>query len=174
MDTHDWRAQLLPLIRQTNVNEIMTKLKIHQSHGDDDESLDVQKISKSFEQKTYAGALSQEDYLQKISSMMRLIDCCRCRWRAQLQPASRQRIVNKILETLRRHIPYSGQEGLDELRQIAARFEEKIYYSATSQADYLRKTSLKMLTINGQNTVANSMPSNFGPSETGSASGAQV
>ncbi|CAN1229491.1 Mediator of RNA polymerase II transcription subunit 15a [Linum grandiflorum] len=68
-------------------------------------------------------------------------------WRATLQADSRQRIVNKIMETLKRHLPFSGQEGLQELKKIAIRFEEKIYTAATSQSDYLRKISLKMLTM---------------------------
>nr|GMC71987.1 mediator of RNA polymerase II transcription subunit 15A-like isoform X3 [Ipomoea batatas] len=54
-------------------------------------------------------------------------------WRAQLQPESRQRIVNKIMETLKRHLPFSGPEGLHELRKVAVRFEEKIYAVAVSQ-----------------------------------------
>lgn len=83
-------------------------------------------------------------------------------WRSGLVPDSRQRIVNKIMDTLRKHLPYSGPEGLGELKKIAVRFEEKIYTAATSQADYLRKISLKMLTMEtkSQNTIANSMPSN--------------
>ncbi|XP_028766417.1 mediator of RNA polymerase II transcription subunit 15a-like [Neltuma alba] len=176
MNTHDWRAQLLPHIRQIKVNEITSKLKMCQSDGDDDESLDVQKFSQSVEQKIYAGAASQEDYLQKISSMMRLID--RTAWRAQLYPDSRQRIVNKITDTLKRHLPWAGEEGLAELRRIAVRFEERIYNTATSQPDYLRKISLKMLTMEnrGQNTVANFMSPDFvgngnGSSDAGSVSG---
>ncbi|KAI5593611.1 hypothetical protein BDE02_03G025200 [Populus trichocarpa] len=76
-------------------------------------------------------------------------------WRTQLQPDSRQRIVNKIMETLKRHLPFSGQEGLQELKKIAERFEEKIYTAATNQSDYLRKISLKMLTMEtkSQNTI---------------------
>ncbi|XP_054780519.1 mediator of RNA polymerase II transcription subunit 15a-like isoform X2 [Prosopis cineraria] len=173
MDTHDWRAQLLPHIRRSKVNEIMSILKLYQSHGDDDGLLEVLKSAQCFEQKTYAGAASREDYLQKISSMLQLMS--EKYWRAGLQPDSRRRIINKILETLRRHLPVSGQEGLDELRKIAARFEEKIYNAATGQADYLRRISLKMLTMEnrGQNTIANSMRSNLGdngdgPSDTGS------
>ncbi|KAJ8633481.1 hypothetical protein MRB53_026817 [Persea americana] len=54
-------------------------------------------------------------------------------WRTQLMPESRHRIVNKIMETLKRHLPISGPEGLVELRKIAVRFEEKIYAAATSQ-----------------------------------------
>ncbi|KAL5707791.1 hypothetical protein ACHQM5_018652 [Ranunculus cassubicifolius] len=68
-------------------------------------------------------------------------------WRTQLQADSRQRIVNKIMETLKRHLPISGPEGLQELKKIAVRFEEKIYSAATTQSDYLRKISLKMLTM---------------------------
>ncbi|XP_047955267.1 mediator of RNA polymerase II transcription subunit 15a-like isoform X2 [Salvia hispanica] len=83
-------------------------------------------------------------------------------WRTQLQQDSRQRIVNKIMETLKRHLPFSGQEGLQELKKIAVRFEEKIYTAATSQSDYLRKISLKMLTMEtkSQNPIANSLQPN--------------
>ncbi|GMP45889.1 hypothetical protein CsSME_00014244 [Camellia sinensis var. sinensis] len=83
-------------------------------------------------------------------------------WRTQLRPDSRQRIVNKIMDTLKRHLPFTGEEGLLELRKIAVRFEEKIYTGATSQSDYLRKISLKMLTMENkhQNFVASSPPLN--------------
>ncbi|KAJ7962801.1 Mediator of RNA polymerase II transcription subunit 15a [Quillaja saponaria] len=85
-------------------------------------------------------------------------------WRTGLQPDSRQRIVNKIMETLKRHLPVSGQEGIHELQKIAQRFEEKIYTAATSQSDYLRKISLKMLTMESksQPNTANPLPSNSG------------
>ena len=39
------------------------------------------------------------------------------------------------METLKRHLPFSGQEGLHELRKIAQRFEEKIFTAATSQVN---------------------------------------
>ncbi|KAA8519372.1 hypothetical protein F0562_013628 [Nyssa sinensis] len=83
-------------------------------------------------------------------------------WRDQLQPESRQRIVNKIMETLKDHLPFSGQEGQQELKKIAVRFEEKIFTASTSQSDYLRKISLKMLTMveKSQNTIVNSLPAN--------------
>ncbi|XP_028082544.1 mediator of RNA polymerase II transcription subunit 15a isoform X6 [Camellia sinensis] len=73
-------------------------------------------------------------------------------WRTQLRPDSRQRIVNKIMDTLKRHLPFTGEEGLLELRKIAVRFEEKIYTAATSQ----------MLTMENkhQNFVASSPPLN--------------
>ncbi|XP_071733741.1 mediator of RNA polymerase II transcription subunit 15a-like isoform X2 [Rutidosis leptorrhynchoides] len=96
-------------------------------------------------------------------------------WRSQLQADSRQRIVNKIMDTLKRHLPFSGHEGLQELKKIAERFEEKIYTAATSQSDYLRKISLKMLTMEtrSQNSMPDGMQSNsagnsINPSDPGS------
>nr|XP_023926949.1 uncharacterized protein LOC112038370 [Quercus suber] len=77
-------------------------------------------------------------------------------------PDFRQRIVNKIMETLNWHLLVSGQDGLHELRKIAIRFEEKFYTAATSQLDYLRKISLKRLTMEtkSQNPIGNALPSN--------------
>ncbi|CAL1354492.1 unnamed protein product [Linum trigynum] len=88
-------------------------------------------------------------------------------WRATLQAASRQRIVNKIMEKIMRHIPYSGHEaeGLQELKQIAVRLEENNYTAATSQSDYLRKISIKMLTM--ENKSQNSKPNSLLPSSAG-------
>ncbi|KAL3515526.1 hypothetical protein ACH5RR_022428 [Cinchona calisaya] len=69
-------------------------------------------------------------------------------WRAQLLIDPRKRIVSRIAETVGRLLPVSGP---DEIRRIAVTFEEKIYKSATSQSDYLRKISLKMLTLGTKN-----------------------
>jgi len=41
------------------------------------------------------------------------------------------------MDTLKRHNPVSGQEGLHELQKIAQRFEEKIFTAATSQVRIL-------------------------------------
>ncbi|XP_061981784.1 mediator of RNA polymerase II transcription subunit 15a-like isoform X2 [Populus nigra] len=59
------------------------------------------------------------------------------------------------METLKRHLLFSGQEGLQELKKFAIRFEEKIHTTATNQYDYLRKISLEMLSmeIRSQNTM---------------------
>ncbi|XP_024996517.1 mediator of RNA polymerase II transcription subunit 15a isoform X1 [Cynara cardunculus var. scolymus] len=83
-------------------------------------------------------------------------------WRSQLQADSRQRIVNKITDTLKKHLPFSGDEGLQELQKIAVRFEERIYAVATSQSDYLRQISLKMLTMEtrSQNPMPDAIQSN--------------
>ncbi|KAG4944950.1 hypothetical protein JHK87_040957 [Glycine soja] len=85
-------------------------------------------------------------------------------WRGGLPHESRQRIVNKIMDTLKRHLPVSVQEGLHELQKIAQRFEEKIFTAATSQSDYLRKISLKMLTMEtkSQGSMAPNLPPNQG------------
>ncbi|PWA66481.1 coactivator CBP, KIX domain-containing protein [Artemisia annua] len=78
-------------------------------------------------------------------------------WRVELQADSRQRIVGKIMAALRRHLALDEYE----IREMAMTFEEKIYAVATSQtlwnlnsfkkiglqSDYLRKISLKMLTM---------------------------
>uniref|UniRef100_F6I246 Mediator complex subunit 15 KIX domain-containing protein n=2 Tax=Vitis vinifera TaxID=29760 RepID=F6I246_VITVI len=70
--------------------------------------------------------------------------------------------LEKSMDTLKRHLPIFGPEGLHELRKIVERFEEKIYSAATSQSDYLRKISLKMLTMETKsfNVATNSLPSN--------------
>ncbi|XP_037488087.1 uncharacterized protein LOC119366452 [Triticum dicoccoides] len=78
-------------------------------------------------------------------------------WRAQFQPEARSRVVNKIMECLKKHLPVSVPEGLNELQIIAVRFEDKIYTAATSQSDYLRKISLKMLSME---TKAQQAPGN--------------
>ncbi|GLJ55470.1 hypothetical protein SUGI_1191140 [Cryptomeria japonica] len=68
-------------------------------------------------------------------------------WRNELSQDSRQKIVNKIMDTLQRHMPFTGPDGMNELKKIALRFEEKIYAAAVDQQDYLRKISLKMLSL---------------------------
>ncbi|KAK1614185.1 hypothetical protein QYE76_019702 [Lolium multiflorum] len=67
-----------------------------------------------------------------------------------LQPEDRSRVVNKIVETLRMHLP----EGLDELQRIAVQLEERIYGVATNQTDYLRKICLKMLSVEAETQQA--------------------
>ncbi|KAL3740256.1 hypothetical protein ACJRO7_021523 [Eucalyptus globulus] len=83
-------------------------------------------------------------------------------WRAQQPPQARERIVNKILETLLRHHPVSNREGLQKLNKFALRIEGNVYIAATSQPEYLRKIALKMLTIEtkSQSTRPCALPSN--------------
>ncbi|KAF6153665.1 hypothetical protein GIB67_031136 [Kingdonia uniflora] len=77
-------------------------------------------------------------------------------WKTEFPIEKRERIFKTIMETLKKHLPISVPEGMQELKKIAVRFEEKIYTAATSQSDYLRKISLKMLTMETktQNTGA--------------------
>ncbi|KAI4372867.1 hypothetical protein MLD38_011051 [Melastoma candidum] len=83
-------------------------------------------------------------------------------WRGQFSPGSRKKIVNKIMETLKKHLPVSGPGGLNELKKIAVMFEERTYQVAANQPDYLKRISLKMLTMEAksQNTIPNATTSN--------------
>lgn len=56
---------------------------------------------------------------------------------------SRRKIVDKITDTLKRHMPH----GTNEIEMLALRFEEKIFKIAVTQQDYLRRISLKMLSL---------------------------
>ncbi|XP_070027873.1 uncharacterized protein [Nicotiana sylvestris] len=181
MDAADWRTQLLPDFRQSIVNKITETLMRHLPVTGEEGVQELKKIALRFEEKIYTAAISQPDYLRKISLKMLTMetdsqnpmtnsanaassgqnahdpgtapagaaagDMDAVDWRTQLLPDSRQRIVNKITETLKRHLPVTGEEGVQELKKIALRFEEKIYTAAISQPDYLRKISLKMLTM---------------------------
>ncbi|CAA7026064.1 unnamed protein product [Microthlaspi erraticum] len=88
-------------------------------------------------------------------------------WRTQMPPDSRQKIINKIMETLKKHLPFSLPEGLNELRRIATRFEERIFSDAVNQTDYLRKISMKMLTmeIKSQNAAGPGSTSSITPAK---------
>ncbi|KAL7598495.1 mediator of RNA polymerase II transcription subunit 15a [Lactuca sativa] len=69
-------------------------------------------------------------------------------WRSQVKAVSRQRMVNRIMNAMKRHYTtISGHEALKELEKIIVRFEEKIFTVATSPSDYLCKISLKMQTL---------------------------
>ncbi|XVE60442.1 hypothetical protein DITRI_Ditri05aG0128900 [Diplodiscus trichospermus] len=168
-----WQLQVPPESRQRIVNKIMDTLKRHLPFYGQEE-LDVLRIiAVRFEEKNYAIATSQSDYLRRISLKMLSVrnldimdtnnseattsgaantvpDDLRGQWQLQVPPESRQRIVSKIMDTLKRHLPVYGEEGLNELRMIAVRFEEKNYAIATSQSDYLRRISLKMLSLVNQ------------------------
>nr|GMC68062.1 mediator of RNA polymerase II transcription subunit 15A-like isoform X1 [Ipomoea batatas] len=130
-ETEDWRTQLQTDSRERIVNKIMETLKRHLPHSGEEGLQELRKIAMKFEEKIYIAATSPSDYLMKIS--LKMLSMERGDWRTQLQPESRQRIVNKIMETLKRHLPFSGPEGLQEIKKIAVRFEEKIYSAASSQ-----------------------------------------
>ncbi|XP_023531822.1 mediator of RNA polymerase II transcription subunit 15a-like isoform X3 [Cucurbita pepo subsp. pepo] len=84
-------------------------------------------------------------------------------WRSQLQPDSRHQIVDRIMETLKRLLPVSGPEGLSEMRKIAVRFEEKIYTAATSESEYRRKITVKMLTMEPNSETTTALPPKSAP-----------
>ncbi|KAK2639116.1 hypothetical protein Ddye_026911 [Dipteronia dyeriana] len=68
-------------------------------------------------------------------------------WKNELQPQLRELLVGKMRETLEWYCPFSDPASLDVLKQMAIRFEEKIFTSATSKSDYSRKISLKILAL---------------------------
>ncbi|KAI3861135.1 hypothetical protein MKX03_001161 [Papaver bracteatum] len=76
-------------------------------------------------------------------------------WRTHLSASSRERILGKILETLKRVAPHRPEE-FHAVESIARRFEGNVYNSATSQSDYLRRISLKMLTASSRSFRVNS------------------
>ncbi|GAA0158581.1 hypothetical protein LIER_38686 [Lithospermum erythrorhizon] len=65
-------------------------------------------------------------------------------WRSELQPDSRQRIVNKILETLKRHLPFSGQEGLIELKNITKDISKDAFHGDKLSASSGKSTPESM------------------------------
>ncbi|XP_010532105.1 PREDICTED: mediator of RNA polymerase II transcription subunit 15a isoform X1 [Tarenaya hassleriana] len=64
-------------------------------------------------------------------------------WRVRLPPGSRLTIVTRIAETIDRCISFSVP--VNELRRIAARFEERVYRNAVDQIDYLRIIATRMV-----------------------------
>ncbi|KAL8216475.1 hypothetical protein R6Q57_023312 [Mikania cordata] len=94
-------------------------------------------------------------------------------WRTLLPADTRQKIVNKITDNLKKHFQLSGQEKLQELKDIALRLEKKYYNAATNQDDYMRKISIKLLGMENKYAKPTSLQSNSGcnsanPSDTGS------
>ncbi|KAL7597104.1 hypothetical protein Lser_V15G28019 [Lactuca serriola] len=87
-------------------------------------------------------------------------------WRTQMASDSQKKIVIKIMDTLKKHHPSWALEKPQEIKSIAQRLEEKIYTTTTSQSDYVRKISMKLLTMESRsaNLVPNSLQCNFASS----------
>ncbi|CAM0947691.1 unnamed protein product [Alopecurus aequalis] len=219
----DWRAQLDPESRTRIAFQIFEVLRRNLPLSVPEGVNELQRIAVRFEENIYTAAISEPDYLRRISLKMLSMETTRQQapgnaqvvpnqnnpnytrianphhgpqlvaragvqppagvdlnapalyaggdWRAQLDPESRGRILNQILETLKRHLPVSGPDGLNELQKIAVRFEEKIYTAATSQPDYMRKISLKMqsLETRTQQAPGNAqvIPNQYNPNQGG-------
>ncbi|WZY97909.1 hypothetical protein YC2023_070238 [Brassica napus] len=157
VDTGDWRAQLPPATRKMIVNNITDTLVKH--HSGTERSNERRGFAARLEENIFNSADHQIDYLRQISAKISLLAASnslpldlghlginRGDWRTQHPPGSRQKNVNKLLETLKKHVPYSGKEGIEELMRIAVSFEELIFNTARNQfqVDYLSKISLKM------------------------------
>ncbi|RYQ87475.1 hypothetical protein Ahy_B09g094990 isoform A [Arachis hypogaea] len=145
MDTSNWRDELQPAFRQRFFNNILHNLQLGHPPESFDEILEFHKIAHSIEQKSYAGATSQAEYVMQIARKMLLLEKAREReWRDYFCPDSRQRIVYKIMKLLKRHLDVTDPEGSQELWRIAERLEEKIFSKADTETDYLRKITIKM------------------------------
>ncbi|KAF8049540.1 hypothetical protein N665_2183s0003 [Sinapis alba] len=155
VDTGDWRAQLPPAARRMIVNNITDTLEKH--HSGAKRTNELRGFAARLEENIFNTADHQIDYLRQISAKISLLAVSnslpldlgnlainRGDWRTHHPPGSRQKNVNKLLETLKKHVPYSGKEGIDELMRIAVSFEELIFNTARNQVDYLSKISLKM------------------------------
>ncbi|XP_076952500.1 uncharacterized protein LOC143626235 [Bidens hawaiensis] len=73
------------------------------------------------------------------------------------------------MNTLKRHLPFTEYERLQELKKIAERVEEEIYIAATSESEYARKICFMMLSIDTR--LHNSMPPNSGALNNSSTNG---
>ncbi|KAF7843221.1 mediator of RNA polymerase II transcription subunit 15a-like isoform X1 [Senna tora] len=144
MDTVDWRTQLEPDDRKISIDGLMNKLLLHHHEGEEEEYLEILTSCLSFERKTFAGATSLKDYLEKTSSMMDSLER-KYNWRPELEPVDREKTVAKIMDTFKIHSPVSGQENLDELRKIAETFENKVYTTAMNQSHYIGTISMKLM-----------------------------
>ncbi|CAM0947693.1 unnamed protein product [Alopecurus aequalis] len=71
-------------------------------------------------------------------------------WRGSVNSESRSRIVNRIMETLKRQPLFSEHRELDELQRMAVSFEEMVYCLATSKSDYVRLISRVLLSVEQQ------------------------
>ncbi|KAL5707786.1 hypothetical protein ACHQM5_018647 [Ranunculus cassubicifolius] len=68
-------------------------------------------------------------------------------WQTLFKDDSRQRIVSKILDTSVKHHPIWGPAEFLEATEFAVRFEEIVYTIATNESDYLHKITLKILSM---------------------------
>ncbi|EFJ16433.1 hypothetical protein SELMODRAFT_421987 [Selaginella moellendorffii] len=69
-------------------------------------------------------------------------------WRSGLCSDARNKIVERIMDTLQKHMPHNLPDGMNELLEIACRFEER--------QDYIRRISVKMLSLEYKSSQNNS------------------
>ncbi|XP_049392323.1 mediator of RNA polymerase II transcription subunit 15a-like [Solanum stenotomum] len=102
MDSGDWRTQLLPDLRQRIGNMIMETLKKRQ---------ELKEIAVTFEEKIYSTATSQQDYLQKISSKMLIVETRRSQNLIQPNPASsRQNALGRGSHNMQSQVNSQAQQ----------------------------------------------------------------
>jgi len=62
------------------------------------------------------------------------------------------------MDTLQRHMPVAGQDGVDELLKIAWRFEEKIFQAATDQVSLCFPTTQVQCLIAKRAVIVRRLP----------------
>ncbi|TXG53636.1 hypothetical protein EZV62_018892 [Acer yangbiense] len=188
MDVRDWRNQLPSDLRERSVNKIRNTLERHLLCSPEGFAelkkiavrFEEKIFSSASNQSDYLNKislklLSMESKNQAVNQEVTL-DCVPFNkveeptsqgeqssidaidWRNQLLTDTRERIVNKIRETLERHLPFSGPEGRAELMKIAGRFEEKMFSAASNQSDYSCRISMEMLSIESKSQHLNQEP----------------
>ncbi|KAG6679979.1 hypothetical protein I3842_13G017100 [Carya illinoinensis] len=70
------------------------------------------------------------------------------------------------MDILKKQIQSSGRDGLSQIKTLSENFEKKIYESATDENDYLKKISLKLLTVEEKLSQSNSLLSKSYSGET--------
>ncbi|KAI3965877.1 hypothetical protein MKX01_010834 [Papaver californicum] len=82
-------------------------------------------------------------------------------WRFTFSSESRQRVVAKVEAGLWKCISNPSPDKFQEVKDVAASFEDKIFNIATSTEDYVRRITTKMFNVNKTRTGENgSLPSN--------------
>lgn len=184
----NWRDGLLQDSRNKIVGRIMETLQRSTPLSGLDGTIELWRIANRFEEKIFYAASDQSDYLRKIALKMLNLEtrgvqreaieaaneelqqsarqqsghATETNWRAGFSQNSRNKIVDRMMDTLLRHNPLSGEVGMRDLWSFANHFEETIFNAAADQDDYLRSISLRMLNLE---TTAQDAASNArGPS----------
>lgn len=66
-------------------------------------------------------------------------------WRAGFNWDAREKVVNRIVETLKNQVPCSDANALNELKNVAVKFEDKIFCDAATKDDYTYRICHRML-----------------------------
>ncbi|XP_021830521.1 mediator of RNA polymerase II transcription subunit 15a-like [Prunus avium] len=96
-------------------------------------------------------------------------------WRTQFPADSRERVVNKIMNTLKKRFPSSDSEKcISEIKNIALKFEEKIYMVARNQKEYVMKIMSRLEAMVPSSSKSNPPYSGLNTSNPGGNQGQSI